>query len=401
MAQSTAGLAISPPTRRRLHKVPGHLNDALLLTALFPLSASPSPPPSPPPCAAASPAALGPAPPVSAALQSEKESEHAYENRTGRGWQQSGEKKGEEDAEAGEEVEEVEGEEEHADVHATAKVDSAPLYPLTRELALVLVRDLRRLCLRRADGLRHRCREDARLRDLTPSHPLPLEDGAGHGGDSGGHRLFLALLHRLLLRLGGVAASASELLLLMEQAPLIGRAALRLDTASRRRFLTEAYSLQSPHNADLSPAVLCSMAAFSARQSRAWFSDRRNPLAHLRFSTPLAQLDGVPRMACPHCKRQSVARPACAPGLRTARACSRAAHPHTSPLLRCPLCVRPQSESVLPRGPVRRGASSRAPAHRHPPRLLRHVHHQHTTHTHTHCSALSSPLAHLTAHARR
>ena len=271
---SSASSSASPSasTARRLHKVPGHFNDARLLAALFTSHTSHTSAPSPPPDGA----------PREAVEDGGAEGDVGEEKDGGRLVRE-------------------------ADAGAEGSQGS-PLLPLTRELALIVVRDLRRLWLRRADGLRLRCLMDEQLRPLTPPHPLPLEGGAGDA-DGDWHGLFLHLLHRLLLRLSGVSASMEQLRLMREQSPLIGRAALRLDTASRRRFLTEPYSLSSPHNSALSPAVLSSMAAFSARQSRGWFSERRNPLAHLRFSTPLAQLDNVPRMPCPHCKRQSATRP--------------------------------------------------------------------------------------------
>ena len=179
-----------------------------------------------------------------------------------------------------------------------------PLYPLTRELALIVVRDLHRLCQQRADHVRRRCLREPALAPLTPPHPTPLTQSTDE-------RLLSSLLHRLLRRLTGLSASAAQLKALRAQSPLIGRASAVLDSASKRRFLSEPYDLSSNENAQVasSPSVLSSLASFSARQSRSWFRDRRDPLSHLTFTQPLAQLQGVGRLPCPQCKRQSVPPP--------------------------------------------------------------------------------------------
>ena len=175
-------------------------------------------------------------------------------------------------------------------------------YPLNRELAFISVRDLRSLCVQRTNHVRRRCMADDALRACTPPHPQPLEDAEAAGGD-----VFGLLLLRLLLRLSEVRLTADQMERLRAQAPLIGRASLLMDSASRRRFLREAYNPDSDANAESSEAVRALMASFSALQERSWFSDHRAPLAHLSFSLPLSTLDDVPRMACPTCGRQSAA----------------------------------------------------------------------------------------------
>ena len=271
------------------------------------------------------------------------------------------------------EEEEEDGDEEEGVAAAEEAVEAAPevsgdaegrrpLYPFTRHLALICVRDLHRLCLTKADHLRARCLEDEDLAPLTPPHPLHFHSDDG---------LSLRLLHRVLLSVTGLSASPSALSSLRRQAALIGRVVGRLDTESKKRFLDAPYDLHATDNAAMTPAVLASLDSFSARQARSWFSDRKDPLAHLRFSAPLSQLDGVGRLQCEDCKRKSahtlhlLARP-----LRCAS--------HSDLSLPSRLCV--QGESVLPRLPPRGGSASCPTPSGRPPRLLRHV----PSHTATH-----------------
>ena len=260
-----------------------------------------------------------------------------------------------EEKEEGEERQEVAADEAGGAAAEVVSEGGRPLYPFTRHLALIVVRDLHRLCLTKADRVRGRCTADGHLAPVTPPHPVHF-----HSDDV----LFPLLLGRLLLHLTGIAATPSQLTALRLQSHLIGRVTGRLDTESKKLYLEEAYDLSSDGNAELPPSVLSSLAAFSGRQARSWFSDRRDPLSHLRLSLPLSQLEGLGRLQCPQCRRKSAMhRPAYT---------SPPASPSFSTLLTVslPCPPPPQGESLLPRLYPRGCPSLRPPSSRRPPRLL-------------------------------
>ena len=207
----------------------------------------------------------------------------------------------------------------------TAAAAPLPVFPLSNQLVVLAVRDLGRLCREQPDAVRLRWeaqeqRGELRLAELhaswASSLPLPLPSPPAHPGClSSAHPAFELLLLRLLTRLCGFPPSAlsrPQLQRVLAAAPAIAAQSLQLDTGSRHLLLDEPYRLQpddeqpadpaaSASPPPLSASVSSSLAAFSAAASRSWFAQRADPLAHLRFSLPLSQLQGAGRQPCPSC----------------------------------------------------------------------------------------------------
>ena len=190
------------------------------------------------------------------------------------------------------------------DAHAAdvpASTAPTPLrYPLNKQLVVLAVRDVGRLCSYMPEHVRALIADDAdsELRALAPPVGCVLSEADA---------AFRALVARLLLRLTGVSLSPSAVSELIAAGQSMAHQSLNMDTRTRRAYLSEPY-VAGADNVALSAAVLATSAQFRERQERSWFASGQNPLQQLRLTYPIQALQGLGRMPCPRCSRKSAAR---------------------------------------------------------------------------------------------
>ena len=170
-------------------------------------------------------------------------------------------------------------------------------YPLNKQLAVFVVRDVVRLCCYMPEHIRAliAADDDCELRALTPPLGCVL---------TGAHGAFRLLIARLVRRLTGRSLSPSAVDELIAASQSIARHSLTMDTRTRHTYLLELY-VPGADNVSLSADVLADSAAFRQRQERSWFASGQNPLRQLRLTYSIHALQTVDRLPCPHCQRKS------------------------------------------------------------------------------------------------
>ena len=183
---------------------------------------------------------------------------------------------------------------------ATAASASPPSvqYPLCKQLAVFVVRDVARLC----SHMRERVSALMLADDSGRLRALAAELGGGAVTEQ--HEAFRVLVARLVARLTGVQLDAAAVAELVSASARIARQSLTLDTRTRRLYLLESYE-PGADNVSQSDAVRASGAAFSAVQARSWYAAGQNPLRHLALTYPIQALQRVGRQTCSACKRKS------------------------------------------------------------------------------------------------
>ena len=180
---------------------------------------------------------------------------------------------------------------------AAASVPGSVRYPLNRQLVVFVVRDVARLCCYMPEHVRAliAADEDDELRTVAPSVGAVLCEA---------DEAFLRLVQRLVERLTAVLLSLSAVRELIVASKSMARQSLTMDTRTRRIYLLEQY-VPGADNASLSAAVLAASESFRGLQERSWFTSGENPLQRLRLTYPIQPLQQVGRRPCPKCTRKS------------------------------------------------------------------------------------------------
>ena len=197
--------------------------------------------------------------------------------------------------------------------------DSTPLYPLSKLLVLVIVRDLQRFIITGANrGIDEATAQTAKANAASPvkasaasSAPAAASSSSAvvapvdHANDDDLSALSLeALMQRLVLRLCGIVLDDAQTAKLLREGLQLAILSLQLDKESRTILNEEAYLL-APGVDNLAPsaALSAAKAAFHDKQARSWFSSGVSPFAHFNFSRPPAALAEATRVPCPQCRR--------------------------------------------------------------------------------------------------
>jgi hypothetical protein len=220
----------------------------------------------------------------------------------------------------------------------TVQEHVAPMYPLTKLLALVVVRDLHRFTSSGAI----RCTDESAVLSnkagaaataavaasvgscsvasatvaavFSPSHSIAASSSPATVSPSVpsvnlAHLTLEQLLQRLLWALCRTKLTAIQTAHLLREGMQLCKLSLNLDKDSRILMNEEPYLLSSsdaaslPDNVAPSAALTASCAAFHAKQSRSWFSSGVSPFANYHFSKPPAALKEAQRIPCPRCRR--------------------------------------------------------------------------------------------------
>jgi len=118
------------------------------------------------------------------------------------------------------------------------------------------------------------------------------------------------LLQRLLWRICRVRIEGEPALAhAIREGSAMAAMSLQLDKDSRALFNEEPYVLPAadatvmPDNVTLSAAVNAARATFHARQARSWFGEGKSPFADFNFSKPPTNLSQARRVPCSQCSR--------------------------------------------------------------------------------------------------
>ena len=216
---------------------------------------------------------------------------------------------------------------------ASDGINATPLYPLSKLLVLVIVRDLQRFISSGANcghdestALAAKANTGAAAAAAASAFATSISPSSAE--DDLSTLSLAALLHRLVRRVCCIDLSAASVAQMLLDGPRLATLSLQVDKETRVILNEEPYDL-SPGVDNLAPsaAFTQSSQAFHAKQSRSWFASGVSPFAHFQFTRPPAGLGEAERVLCPQCQKPSA--------------------------LYCPYCLLPTLPPALQIPPVR------------------------------------------------